>query len=192
MVVPRVPMVVSEPPATQVSAQPSIGIVLLPRPLVSESLYDERALGALADALDVGMVDACRLVSANVRVFDAEPKNADVDILLIPTNPFFQIGKGGYGTQVTLSMDVRIFFAGQKKERGMLVEAVTGPGADRPKRQVKIADKTYGLIGAKVTGSAIERAINKALFTFSVQFAQKLDSRAKRFVKDRALMEQAK
>ena len=174
MLIPIHPLLVSETPSVSPDGSISIGLVKLQRPLDLGEKYGDVFSAHLAQALDNGMLAACKLVSSNVQVFERMTQNHDVDILLIPTNPFFEIGKRALGIKATLSMDVRVINKGEAKERGFLAEVSGYPNKARPKRQVKINNIKYGLIGSKVDGGSAEKAINSALFSFSIEFAQKV------------------
>ena len=181
----RFPLQISEPPA-QTAVQPvSIALVQLKRPLSVGQRFDEKFLRDFANGLENGLLQACRLVDPGARLVVAE-QAGQADLLLIPTNPYLDVGRGTYNIEVTLSMERRLIQKGQAQERGILVEAFGQPGAARPNRQIQVLSSTYGLIGARVPGSPLERAINHALFEFSITFAQKLAKHADRYAQVRS------
>lgn len=176
----RYPLRISEPPASPPALSVSIGLVRLARPLSFDQPFDERFLALLADGLENGMLQACRLVDPGARLLSAD-QIGNTDLVLIPANPFLEVGRGTYGPEVTLSMEIRLIQKGQEGEKGILVEVDGHPGPARPHRQVELLKTRYGLIGERIVGSQVERAVNNALFDFSVTFAEKVARRADRF-----------
>ncbi len=174
IIIPQTPLIISEPPSRNPGGSVSVGLVKLKRPLELGEKYGLSFSNQLAGAIDNGMALGCELSTSRVEIYKTQPNNPDVDILLVPENPFFEIGKGALSVEATISMDVKVIIKGQNKERGFLVEATGEPGQARPKRKVKISNLDYGLIGSKVLGNPAERAINDALFSFSIEFAQKI------------------
>lgn len=177
MMLPSQPIIVSQPPEVLPEGKLSIGLVRLERPLNFGKNYNETFLRDLADSLDTGMQSACKLITPDVSVFQAVPDSPDVDVLLIPTNVYFEMGKSKYSVEVTISMDVIMKIKGRTGKKGILIEAVGRPGGPRPKRQINIGGATWGLIGSKIKGDSHERAINYGLFNFSIKFAEKVESR---------------
>lgn len=173
------PLIVSQPAESPKRLPVTIGLVKLQRPLATEQKFDEPFPLHLANAIEAGMLAACRLVDPQASLV---APGADVDILLIPSNPFFEVSQGTYDVEVTLSMDVRVIQKGDKNERGFLVESVGLPGPARPSREVELLGARWGLIGSRIPRSKLERAINQALFDFSVQFAEKTARRTERYV----------
>lgn len=134
-------------------------------------------------ALENGMLEACRLIDPKARF--ADPKDAgEFDLFLIPDNPYYEVEKNTYGFSVMISMEVILTQKGQNRKRGILIDVQGHPLTSRPHRMIKIFNTDYGLVGVRVPGNPMERAINNALFNFSIKFAKNLEKRVKRFLED--------
>lgn len=174
------PLVVSKQPDAPVRLPVTVGLVKLKRPLKLSTVFYESFPAELAATLENGMLTACRIVDPGARLYDS-PKDADVDILLVPTNPYFEVGHSTYDVQVVISLELMVHQKGDSTTRGILVEVTGDPEGRRPLEEVELFGIKYGLIGGIAPGSKLERALNYGLFNFSVEFLRKLTFRAHKY-----------
>ena len=171
--------------STRTSESPEVGvrIGIAKINLANESKKGDRSefISDLVVALENGMLEACRLIDPMANF--ATPENAgNFDMFLQPDNPYFEVEKTTYGFSVLLSMEVRLAQKGQDRERGILIDAKGNPIGHRPHAMLTLFGNKFGMIGIRIPGSPLERAINDALFNFSMKFAQKLEKRVERYL----------
>jgi len=180
-----VPFVHSEVPADLPRLPLRVALVRTPAmATIPTSVGEKDDLGgAMARSAMRGLYDAARLVVTDVQLFDGEPVG-DFDLVCTPTNPFFELRQNHDDRFiVNLTMEVIVRETRTGRERGLLLAAQGRPGR-RPAVPIEVRSldgrvrRRAGVTGALVDATYFEQAVNNALFHLSLDFQEKLSTRA--------------
>ena len=145
----------------------------------------------LARSVMQGLADAGSLVVEQFDRVDEIPTTG-YDLVCLPSNPYFESRRDRrYKYIITMTLEVTVLELSTGNKRGMLLEA-SGIAEKRPAVPIRISTPdreqtfTAGVTGALVYGGYFEQALNNALFYLSLSFAEKLQKRGARYMRDLA------